>query len=32
MNEQKIRFHGVNDGETFSVAGFEFIKFPATEL
>ena len=31
MNEQKIRFYGVNDGETFSVAGFELIKFPADE-
>ena len=31
MNSEKIKFNGVNDGETFSVAGFELIKFPATE-
>lgn len=32
MNEQKIRFSDVNDGDTFTVAGFELIKFPANEL
>lgn len=31
MNSEKIKFHGVNDGETFKVADMEFIKFPATE-
>lgn len=31
MNSEKIKFHGVKDGETFKVADMELIKFPATE-
>ena len=27
--EKNVRFPGVKDGETFNVAGFEFIKFPS---
>lgn len=31
MSDKKMTFPGVKDGETFTVAGFEFIKFPATD-
>ena len=29
--EKNVRFPGVKDGETFNVAGFEFIKFPSVD-
>ena len=29
--EKNVRFPGVKDGETFKVAGFEFIKFPSVD-